>query len=88
MEWEWWESDWVRRESGYKCRKCAGLVWRCKESKCDKIGNDGSKEWREVKILENEHICKYLVSSGTLFARLTVFIIDFGRIKIPVGKAK
>ena len=27
----------------------------------EKNGNDKFKEWREVKIIENEHICKYLV---------------------------
>ena len=31
------------------------------EMRKEKKGNDKFKEWREVKIIENEHICKYLV---------------------------
>ena len=29
--------------------------------KSESNGNDKFKEWREVKIIENEHICKNLV---------------------------
>ena len=31
------------------------------EMKSESNGNDKFKEWREVKIIENEHICKNLV---------------------------
>lgn len=44
-------------------RKCLELVCRCRKSRyssrngIEYSGNDKLKEWREVKIIENEHIC-------------------------------
>ena len=47
-----------------KCGKCGKSGWPCRESRWKfryKNRNDKFKEWREVKIIENEHICKNLV---------------------------
>ena len=45
------------------CRKSS---WKLKysgiEMTSNSNGNDKFKEWREVKIIKNEHICKNLVS--------------------------
>ena len=41
--------------------------------KSESNGNDKFKEWREVKIIENEHICKNLV----LRINFTKFVFSF-----------
>ena len=76
MRWEYGcgESASKSGESGWKCQKCqkcGELGQRCKEPRwklkysgrnnIDMI-NDKFKEWAEVEIIENKHICKNLVS--------------------------
>ena len=82
--WKCWKSGWESREfgeSGWKYGNQSGDV----ENQGRKLGitvemtknssrNNKFKEWREVKIIENEHICKNLGShiwSG-------VFLVNFG----------
>ena len=55
-------------------------------------GNDKFKEWREVKIIENKHICQKIILHTTkfilvlfqeYFAQCTsIFIIEFGLVNI------
>ena len=56
-------------ESRWKCKIFEKSGWRNKESRWNQAeeityknnGNYKFKEWREVNIIENEHICKKLI---------------------------
>ena len=60
------------RESGWKYEKCGNQCWNvgnqngnlgiAVEMTQNSNGKDKFNKWIEVKIVENEHICKNLVS--------------------------
>ena len=65
------ESAWEFGESRWKCERCGESGWRCRESGNLSIavemtynsnGSDKFTERREIELIENEHICKNLIS--------------------------
>ena len=77
-------NGWKCQEPEWKYKKCGESGWRCRESKwnfgiavemtwnCN--GNDKFKERREVKIIENEHICNKFRTFDLVFFLLTMDI--------------
>ena len=55
----------MQKNEGNQCGDAgnqAGNLSIAVEMTSNSNGNDKFKEWREVKIIKNEHICKNLVS--------------------------